>query len=83
MADWASADCARFLASPRSRAKRSMRVEKIIAETWAPQILCHFLFISATANPRSFISGNHIAVLQQVLRRRQGIAEAEISSAWN
>jgi F-type H+-transporting ATPase subunit delta len=55
-------------------------IEKIIARLGASRILRNFLFIIADSH-RTQLIPEIIASFQQVLRQRQGIAEAEISSA--
>jgi F-type H+-transporting ATPase subunit delta len=70
-----------FLASPAVTidAKHAV-IEKIIAQLGASRILRNFLFIIADSH-RTQLIPEIIASFQQVLRQRQGIAEAEISSA--
>jgi F-type H+-transporting ATPase subunit delta len=70
-----------FLASPAITidAKHAV-IEKIIAQLGASRILRNFLFIIADSH-RTQLIPEIIASFQQVLRQRQGIAEAEISSA--
>ncbi len=76
-----SAELSTFLASPAVTidAKHAV-IEKIIARLGASRILRNFLFIIADSH-RTQLLPEIIATFQQVLRQRQGIAEAEISSA--
>jgi len=76
-----SAELRTFLASPAVaiEAKHAV-IEKIIARLGASRILRNFLFIIADSH-RTQLLPEIIATFQQVLRQRQGIAEAEISSA--
>jgi len=76
-----SAELRTFLASPAVtiEAKHAV-IEKIIARLGASRILRNFLFIIADSH-RTQLIPEIIATFQQVLRQRQGIAEAEISSA--
>ena len=76
-----SAELRTFLASPPVTidAKHAV-IEKIIARLGASRILRNFLFIIADSH-RTQLLPEIIATFQQVLRQRQGIAEAEISSA--
>ncbi len=76
-----SAELRTFLASPAVtiEAKHAV-IEKIIAWLGASRILRNFLFIIADSH-RTQLIPEIIASFQQVLRQRQGIAEAEIFSA--
>jgi F-type H+-transporting ATPase subunit delta len=76
-----SAELRTFLASPAVsiEAKHTV-IEKIIGRLGASRILRNFLFIIADSH-RTQLIPEIIASFQQVLRQRQGIAEAEISSA--
>jgi len=76
-----SAELRTFLASPAvaTEAKHAV-VEKIVARLGASKILRNFLFIILDSH-RSQLLPEIIATFEQVLRQRQGIAEAEISSA--
>jgi F-type H+-transporting ATPase subunit delta len=76
-----SAELRTFLASPAVtiEAKHAV-IEKIIARLGASRILRNFLFVIADSH-RTQLIPEIIASFQQVLRQRQGIAEAEISSA--
>ena len=76
-----SAELRTFLASPAVtiEAKHAV-IEKIIARLGASRILRNFLFV-ITDSHRTQLIPEIIASFGQVLRQRQGIAEAEISSA--
>lgn len=76
-----SAELRNFLASPAvSHETKHGVIEKIAARIGANKIVRNFLFV-VTDHQRSGIFPEIIAAFQQVLRRRQGIAEAEIASA--
>jgi F-type H+-transporting ATPase subunit delta len=70
-----------FLASPAvvSEAKHGV-IEKITARIGASKIIRNFLFVIAD-HRRTPILPEIIASFHQVIRQRQGVAEAEISSA--
>jgi F-type H+-transporting ATPase subunit delta len=76
-----SAELRTFLASPAVsvEAKHAV-VEKITARLGASKIIRNFLFVIAD-HRRTQLIPKIIAEFQQVLRQRQGVAEAEISSA--
>jgi F-type H+-transporting ATPase subunit delta len=76
-----SSELRTFLASPAVTidAKHAV-IEKIMARLGASRILRNFLFV-ITDSHRTQLIPEIIASFQQVLRQRQGIAEAEISSA--
>jgi F-type H+-transporting ATPase subunit delta len=70
-----------FLASPAVTAETKRAViEKIVARTGASKIIRNFLFVIAD-HRRTQLIPEIIAAFQQVIRQRQGVAEAEISSA--
>ena len=76
-----SAELRTFLASPAVTPEQKHAViEKIIARLGASKILRNFLFIIADSH-RTQLLPEIIATFQEVLRQRQGIAEAEIFSA--
>jgi F-type H+-transporting ATPase subunit delta len=76
-----SAELRNFLASPAvSHEAKHGVIEKIAERTGAGKIVRNFLFV-VTDHQRSHIFPEIIAAFQQVLRRRQGTAEAEITSA--
>ncbi len=76
-----SAELRTFLASPAVTLEAKHGVlEKIAARLGASKIIRNFLFVIAD-HRRTQILPEMIAAFQQVLRQRQGMAEAEISSA--
>jgi F-type H+-transporting ATPase subunit delta len=76
-----SAELRNFLASPAvSREAKHGVIEKLIARLGASKILRNFLFVIAD-HQRTHILPEIITAFQEVVRQRQGIAEAEISSA--
>jgi F-type H+-transporting ATPase subunit delta len=76
-----SAELRSFLGSPAVDTKAKHRViEKIIAQQGASRIVRNFLFVILDHH-RSHMLPEIIAAVQQVVRQRQGIAEAEVSSA--
>ena len=70
-----------FLASPAVsvEAKHAV-IEKIVARLGATKIIRNFLFVLAD-HRRTQLIPEVIAAFHQVIRQRQGIAEAEVSSA--
>ena len=76
-----SAELRTFLGSPAVsvEAKHGV-IEKLIARLGASKIIRNFLFVIADRQ-RTQLLPEIIASFQQVLRQRQGVAEAEISSA--
>jgi F-type H+-transporting ATPase subunit delta len=76
-----SAELRTFLGSPSisTEAKHGV-LEKISARIGASKIIRNFLFVIADHH-RAHILPEIIAAFQQVIRQRQGVAEAEISSA--
>ena len=76
-----SAELRTFLASPAVsiEAKHAV-IEKIVARLGASKIIRNFLFVLAD-HRRTHLIPEAIAAFHQVIRQRQGIAEAEISSA--
>jgi F-type H+-transporting ATPase subunit delta len=76
-----SAELRNFLASPAvDRAAKHGVVEKLIARLGASKILRNFLFV-VTDHQRTHVLPEIITAFQEVVRRRQGITEAEIRSA--
>jgi F-type H+-transporting ATPase subunit delta len=76
-----SAELRNVLASPAVDREAQHRViEKLVARLGASKILRNFLFVIAD-HQRTQILPEIIAAFQDVVRQRQGIAEAEISSA--
>jgi F-type H+-transporting ATPase subunit delta len=76
-----SAELRNFLASPAvSHEAKHGVLEKIAARLGASKIVRNFLYVISD-HRRSGILPEIIAAFQQVIRKRQGIAEAEIVSA--
>jgi F-type H+-transporting ATPase subunit delta len=70
-----------FLASPAVALDvKHAVIEKLIARMGASKIIRNFLFVIAD-HRRTQLLPEIVATFQQVVRQRQGIAEAEISSA--
>ena len=77
----ASPELRNFLASPAvPRSAKQGVIEKIAARTSASKIVRNFLFVIVD-HRRTHMLPEIISAFQDVIRRRQGIAEAEISSA--
>ncbi len=76
-----SAELRTFLASPAVsvEAKHAV-IEKIAARVGASKIIRNFLFVLAD-HRRTNLIPEVIAAFYEVLRQRQGVAEAEVSSA--
>jgi F-type H+-transporting ATPase subunit delta len=75
-----SAELRTFLASPAVSVEAKHEVlEKIAKRLGASKIIRNFLFVIAD-HRRSQLVPEIIAAFQQVLRQRQGVAEAEVSS---
>jgi F-type H+-transporting ATPase subunit delta len=76
-----SAELRTFLASPAvSIEDKHAVIEKIAARLGASKIIRNFLFVIAD-HRRTHLLPEVIVSFQQVIRQRQGIAEAEVSSA--
>jgi F-type H+-transporting ATPase subunit delta len=76
-----SAELRNFLSSPAVDTQIKHRViEKIVAKQGAGRIIRNFLFVIVDHH-RAHMLPEIIAAVQDVIRQRQGIAEAEISSA--
>ncbi len=76
-----SAELRNFLSSPAvARDAKHGVIEKICSRVGAGKIIRNFLFVIADHH-RSHILPEIVASFQEVIRQRQGIAEAEISSA--
>ena len=76
-----SAELRTFLASPAVSMEAKHEVlEKIAKRLGASKIIRNFLFVIAD-HRRTQLIPEIVATFQQVLRQRQGMAEAEISSA--
>ena len=76
-----SGELRNFLGSPAVDAMAKHRViEKIVAQQGASKIVRNFLFVILDHH-RAHMLPEIIAAVQEVVRQRQGIAEADISSA--
>jgi F-type H+-transporting ATPase subunit delta len=76
-----SAELRNFLGSPAVDPQIKHRViEKIVAQQGAGRIIRNFLFVIVDHH-RAHMLPEIIAAVQDVVRQRQGIAEAEVSSA--
>ena len=76
-----SAELRNFLTSPGvPREAKHEVIEKIAGRIGAGRIIRNFLFVIAD-HQRTHILPEIVASFQEVIRQRQGIAEAEISSA--
>ena len=76
-----SAELRNFLTSPAvERDAKHAVIEKLLARIGATKIIRNFLFV-VMDHQRAQILPEIIATFQEVVRRRQGIAEAEVSSA--
>jgi len=76
-----SAELRTFLASPAVSVEAKHAVlEKIAGRLGASKIIRNFLFVIAD-HRRTQLIPEIVATFQQVLRQRQGVAEAEIASA--
>ena len=76
-----SAELRTFLASPAvSIGAKHAVIEKIVARLGASKIIRNFLFVLAD-HRRTLLIPEVIAAFHQVIRQRQGAAEAEVSSA--
>jgi F-type H+-transporting ATPase subunit delta len=75
-----SGELRNFLGSPAVDTKAKHRViEKIVAQQGASRIFRNFLFVILDHH-RAHMLPEIIAAVQEVVRQRQGIAEAEVSS---
>jgi F-type H+-transporting ATPase subunit delta len=76
-----SAELRNFLASPAvGREAKQGVIEKILARMGASKIIRNFLFVIVD-HRRTAIVPEIVARFQEVIRQRQGIAEAEVRSA--
>jgi F-type H+-transporting ATPase subunit delta len=76
-----SGELRNFLGSPAVDLQAKHRViEKIVARQGAGRIVRNFVFVILDHH-RSHLLPEIIAAVQEVVRQRQGIAEAEVSSA--
>jgi len=72
-----------FLAAPGfSREAKHGVIEKLAARMGLSKIIRNFLFVMID-NQRTPLLPDILEAFQQVLRRRQGVAEADVSSAVN
>jgi F-type H+-transporting ATPase subunit delta len=76
-----SAELRNFLASPAvDRDAKHGVVEKLVARMGASKIIRNFVFL-VVDHGRAHILPEIVSAFQEVVRQRQGIAEAEISTA--
>jgi F-type H+-transporting ATPase subunit delta len=76
-----SAELRNFLTSPAiSREAKHGVIEKLAARLGASKILRNFLFVMAD-NQRVHLLPEIVATFEEVLRQRQGVAEASVTSA--
>jgi F-type H+-transporting ATPase subunit delta len=76
-----STELRNFLTSPAvDRAAKHGVIEKLLARIGGSKILRNFLFV-VMDHQRAHILPEIISTFQEVVRQRQGIAEAEVSSA--
>jgi F-type H+-transporting ATPase subunit delta len=76
-----SAELRNFLASPAiSKQDKHGVIEKLVARLGASRIIRNFLFVMAD-NQRVHLLPEITDTFEEVLRQRQGVAEAEITSA--
>jgi F-type H+-transporting ATPase subunit delta len=76
-----SAELRNFLASPAvSRQAKHAVIEKLVARLGASRIIRNFLFIMAD-HQRIHLLPDIEQTFEEVLRQRQGVAEAEVTSA--
>ena len=76
-----SSELRSFLSSPAiARLAKHGVIKKIIARLGASKILCNFLFVLVD-HQRTHILAEITAAFQEVVRQRQGIAQAEVTSA--
>jgi F-type H+-transporting ATPase subunit delta len=76
-----SAELRNFLTSPAvSREDKHGVIEKLLARLGGSKIIRNFLFVMAD-NQRTHLLPEIVDTLELVLRQRQGIAEAEVTSA--
>ena len=77
----ASAELRNFLASPAAtREAKHGVIEKLLARLGASRIIRNFLFV-VVDNRRAHLLPEIVASFEQILRQRQGVAEAEVTSA--
>lgn len=79
----ASAELRIFLTAPGvSREAKHGVIEKLAGRMGASKIIRNFLFVMVD-NQRAALLPDILVAFQEVIRRRQGVAEAEVSSAVN
>jgi F-type H+-transporting ATPase subunit delta len=76
-----SAELRNFLASPAvTRETKHEVIEKLVARLGASRLLRNFLFVIAD-NQRAHLLPDIVDSFELVLRQREGVAEAQVSSA--
>lgn len=76
-----SAELRNFLSSPAVTAEAKHRViEKLLARVGGSKIVRNFLFVMVD-HRRTHLLPETVAAFQEVIRQRQGITEAQVSSA--
>ena len=76
-----SAELRNFLASPAvSRPDKHAVIEKLVARLGTSRIIRNFLFVIVD-NQRAHLLPEIVDTFEHVLRQRQGVAEAEVTSA--
>lgn len=77
----ASAELRTFLVSPSiAREAKHGVIEKLVARMGASKIIRNFLFVMAD-NQRFRLLPEIVDTFEQILRQRQGVADAEVTSA--
>ncbi len=78
-----SAELRTFLATPGvTREAKHGVIEKLVARMGASKVIRNFLFVMID-NQRTSLLPDILTAFQEAIRRRQGVAEAEVSSATN
>ncbi len=78
-----SAELRTFLASPAvTREAKHGVIERLAARMGVSKIIRNFLFVMVD-NQRTSLLPDILKAFQEVIRQRQGVAEAEVSSAAN
>jgi F-type H+-transporting ATPase subunit delta len=76
-----SAELRNFLATPAvTRQEKHAVIEKLLARLGTGKIIRNFLFVIVD-NQRAHLLPEIVASFEQVLRQREGIAQAEVTSA--
>jgi F-type H+-transporting ATPase subunit delta len=76
-----SAELRNFLSSPAvTREAKHQVIEKLVGRASASKTLRNFLFV-VVDHRRTMILPEIVAAVQEVIRKRQGIVEAQVSSA--